>query len=219
MLDALNQFLEETHDTREYKRALAVKMAHEGIAYAVIAAMLQVSKPFISKWKRIAAEAGIDGLRRGELVALAWRDVDLDTGTLRVRASKTAAGVRTIALSSMLVQVLRAHWAFQLQERRAQGLNWKEQSLVFPSSVGTPLSARNLYRHFKSVLTKAGLPDVPFHWLRHTALTRLAEANTPPAVLQAIAGHTKFSTTAEIYVHVAADQQQECIAKMSALYV
>ncbi len=65
MSDPLHQFLEETGDTREYRRAVAVQMAHQGIAYDTITAVLQVSKAFISKWKGIYAEAGIDGLRMG----------------------------------------------------------------------------------------------------------------------------------------------------------
>jgi integrase len=160
------------------------------------------------------------GLRKGELVNLRWADLALDSSppTLTVQRGKTPAARRTIALSPELVDGLRQHWRNQATLRAAKDVEWKEHTYVFPSEVGTKTSERNLDRHFKSALQAAGLPDVPFHWLRHTALTRLAEANTPPAVLQAIAGHTKFSTTAEIYVHVATDQQQECIAKMSALY-
>jgi len=65
MTDPLHQFLDETRDTREYKRALAVKMAHAGIAYDTIATVLQMSKPFISKWKGLYAEYGVAGLRMG----------------------------------------------------------------------------------------------------------------------------------------------------------
>lgn len=49
MTDPLLQFLDETRDAREYKHALAVKMAHESIVYDTIVTMLQVSKAFISK--------------------------------------------------------------------------------------------------------------------------------------------------------------------------
>jgi len=160
------------------------------------------------------------GLRKGELVNLRWSDLALDSSppTLTVQRGKTPAAHRTIALSPELVAGLRQHWQNQVVLRAAKDVEWIEHGYVFPSEVGTKTSERNLDRHFKSALQAAGLADVPFHWLRHTALTRLAEANTPPAVLKTIAGHKRFATTAEIYVHVAADQQQECIAKMSALY-
>jgi transposase len=60
---ALTEFLTHTRDVREYKRAVAVQMEAQGVAHRVIMQSLQVSAPFISKWKRIYATAGIDGLR------------------------------------------------------------------------------------------------------------------------------------------------------------
>jgi hypothetical protein len=61
----VQQFLDETRDTREYKRALAVTMAQQGIAYDTITAVLQVSKSFISKWKGIYTKQGVAGFRMG----------------------------------------------------------------------------------------------------------------------------------------------------------
>jgi integrase len=84
------------------------------------------------------------GLRQGELLSLRWSDVDLKAGTLRVADSKTDAGRRTIPLGAALVQRLEDHWRWQQEERRIQGVNWREHSLVFPSSVGTPIGARIL---------------------------------------------------------------------------
>ena len=55
MSDPLHLFLEETCDTREYRRAVAVQMARQGIDYATITAVLSVSKAFISKWTGIKA--------------------------------------------------------------------------------------------------------------------------------------------------------------------
>jgi integrase len=89
------------------------------------------------------------GLRRGEIISLRWSDVNFEQRTLKVRKSKTDAGVRTLTFPASLIDALRAHWSFQLQERLAQGLNWKEHGLVFLSERGTPLSGRNLVRHFK----------------------------------------------------------------------
>jgi integrase len=67
------------------------------------------------------------------------------------------------------------------------------------------MTGRNLFRHFKSTLRAAGLPDVRFHDLRHTALTRLAERNAPPAVVQAIAGHTSPELALQVYTHANLD--------------
>jgi len=142
------------------------------------------------------------GLRRGELIALQWADVDLNGATLTVRGGKTAAARRTLPLSAALVEQLREHWRRQQQERAALPLTWQEHGRVFASEVGTPMQARNVYRHFKQLAQRAGLPDtVTFHDLRHTALTRLAERGTPPAVVQAIAGHTTATLALQVYTH------------------
>jgi YD repeat-containing protein len=142
------------------------------------------------------------GLRRGELVALRWADIDLDGATLTVQGGKTAAARRTLPLSAALVERLREHWRRQQQERAALPLTWQEHGRVFASEVGTPMQARNVYRHFKQLAQRAGLPDtVTFHDLRHTALTRLAERGTPPAVVQAIAGHTTPGLALQVYTH------------------
>jgi putative transposase len=65
MDDALGEFLRSTQDAREYKRALAVQMAHQNYPYETISQLLQVSEPFVSKWKRIYAEQGVVGLQLG----------------------------------------------------------------------------------------------------------------------------------------------------------
>jgi len=63
MSDTLAAFISDVRDAREYRRAVAVQMVEEGIAPSTIMHILQVSAPFISKWKRIYAESGVEGFR------------------------------------------------------------------------------------------------------------------------------------------------------------
>src|SRR5919199_1128267 len=107
------------------------------------------------------------GLRPGEMLALRWSDVDLEAGTLRVNrtlsggeftAPKTPRSRRKIELSNTTRAALRAHRKRQLEERMRKAALWKDHGLVFPSTVGTPLSHRNLVRSFKTLLKRAGLP-------------------------------------------------------------
>jgi integrase len=154
------------------------------------------------------------GLREGELLALRWADVDLQAGTLRVTRAKTPAGNRTIPLGAALVARLQAHWHLQQEERRIEDTHWKEHGLVFPTGVGTPISARNLLRHFKALLRRAGLPNIRFHDLRHSCASLLAAEGTPLPVTARILGHNQISTTAEIYTHVALDDMQEWLARL-----
>jgi integrase len=152
------------------------------------------------------------GLRQGEIIALRWSDVDLDQRKLRIRAAKTESGIRTLALPQTLVDTLRQHWQFQQQERLVQGVNWKEHGLVFPSEVGTSLSARNLLRHFKKSLKKAGLPEhIRFHDLRHSCASFLIANGVNPRVVMEILGHSQISVTMNTYAHVFSGVQEDAV--------
>jgi integrase len=113
------------------------------------------------------------GLRRGELQGLKWDDVDLEAGTLQVRrtlsepkdgyvfeAPKSGKG-RQIRLTRKATAALREHRKRQLEERMQKAGLWREQGLVLPSGVGTPLWGGNLNRAFKATLQRAGLPKAP----------------------------------------------------------
>ena len=77
---------------------------------------------------------------------------------------------------------------------------------MFPSQVGTPLSARNLQRHFKSLLERAGLPkSFRFHDLRHTCAALLLRQGVNPESVQELLGHADVSLTLNVYSHVLPD--------------
>jgi integrase len=150
---------------------------------------------------RIAAATG---LREGELFALRWRDVDLKGKLIRicrqythgefVEFPKTDAGARDIGIDAKLAAELAAWKLQQKAERR------EDESLVIATSTGEPLSASNfLSRDFRPALTRAGLPRVNFHSLRHTAATILASSNIPPGTVHRILGHANFATTMKLY--------------------
>ena len=85
---------------------------------------------------------------------------------------------------------------------RLAGL-WKEQGLVFPSQVGTPLWARNLNRSYKRLLRRARLPtDLSFQDLRHTCATLLLRQGVNPKFVQELLGHGDVSLTLNVYSHV-----------------
>jgi integrase len=158
------------------------------------------------------------GLREGELLALRWEDADLEASMLQVRrvlsearsgrifeAPKSGKG-RSVRLTRKAIAALRVHRKRQLEERMARAGLWQEQGLVFPSSVGTPLSARNLQRHFKAMLERAGLPkSTRFHDLRHTCATLLLRQGVHAKYVQELLGHADISLTLNVYSHVLPD--------------
>ena len=169
------------------------------------------------------------GLRRGEVLALRWKDVDFKRQELRVtgsarrtnrvlqrRTTKTDSSIRTLPLPEQLIQVLRQHRA-QQDEARARP-NWHEHDLVFPSSVGTLMEPGNLYRQFKAVLKRAGLPTTTrFHDLRHSCATLLLAQGVPLVVVRDMLGHTQISTTADIYGHVLPETHRHAVDDLDRL--
>ncbi len=154
------------------------------------------------------------GLREGELLALKWEDVDLDTATLQVRRTLSKAGTgyrfespksgkgRKIKLTHRATQGLRAHRKAQLEERMGKAGLWEDHGLVFPSEAGTIINPTNLRkRSFARLLERAGLPKVRFHNLRHTCATLLFSRNTHPKHVQELLGHANIKITLDTYSH------------------
>jgi integrase len=80
---------------------------------------------------------------------------------------------------------------------------WKDHGLVFPSTVGTPLSHRNVVRSFKALLGRAGLPvGTRLYDLRHTCATLLLNSNVHPKYVQELLGHASIAQTLDTYSHV-----------------
>jgi integrase len=167
------------------------------------------------------------GLRRGEALALHWRDVDLDTGSARVRwtLSRTSKGLelgepktersrRTVPLPRSAVATLRTHWIRQASERQAAGPAWTDSGLVFTTEIGTPLEPRNVLRRFDALVRKAGLQGVHLHTLRHSAASFLLAAGTHTKVAQEHLGHSSYAITADVYSHVAPTQAREAADRL-----
>jgi integrase len=139
----------------------------------------------------------LTGVRRSELQALRWGDVDLLEGVLRVRRSKSEAGERAIALSPTLREVLSGH--YQRTAFRGDG------ELVFCHPTrGSRMKAEAFGEALRAALTAAGVEaDLrPFHDLRHASLTNGAAAGESPIALMTRAGHTNMATT-RLYLHLA----------------
>jgi len=171
------------------------------------------------------------GLRRGELQGLKWEDLDLSgaTGTLQVRrtlsepkggwvfeAPKSGKG-RQIRLTKRAAAALSKHRKRQLEERMKRGDLWQDHGLVFPSTVGTPISGGNLNRAFKAMLKRGGLPErTRFHDLRHTCATLLLRLGVNPKFVQEILGHADISLTLNVYSHVLPDMGDAAVRAMDA---
>ncbi len=171
------------------------------------------------------------GLRRGELLALRWNDIDFEKGTLRVDQSLDQHGVfhapkreesrRTLRLTPAALAALKAHRVRQNAERLKVGERWRNIDLVFPNTVGRPMNPSNLYRRdFQPLLEKSGLGDegFTFHSLRHTFATTLAASGVHPSTAQKMLGHKDIRMTLAIYTHVTDDMQDGAVEAISEAF-
>jgi integrase len=182
---------------------------------AAIFALMECENHRLLEMVRIAIKIG---MRQGEMTALKWADVDLGKGEIRIKRGKTPRSRRTISISTELVAAFQRQWEFQTVERQACGLAWQEHGLVFPSAIGTPLRSQNIDDTWHRIQRRAGINEhYRWHDLRHTAATRLAEANVHPRVTMEILGQANIATTMEIYTHVSSDVQREALEKISKL--
>lgn len=173
--------------------------------------------------------AAATGMRRGEVLALRWRDIDLSKAELhvrqvaeqtkddlRIKEPKTERSRRTIALPDRLVSELREHRKEQSAHRLRLGLGKDERDLVFPTWDGAMRSPRSFTKEFSREIAAAGLSHVTFHGLRHTHITHLLRNGVPVHVVSQRAGHANPTVTLNVYSHVMPGDQEGAAAVINA---
>jgi integrase len=158
----------------------------------------RVAKAFTDEQARtVFLTLVLTGVRRSELQALRWRDVDLVDNVLRVRDSKSEDGIRSIALSKTLAEELWQH------RRRSRFQGAGELVFCHPER-GTKYRAETFEEALRAALNAAGVEGHvrAFHDLRHTAITNDAAAGANPVALMTKAGHADMKTT-RTYMHMA----------------
>lgn len=178
------------------------------------------------------------GLRRGELLGLRWRDLDLVKGVLKVtqqvqrvptntddkteektkiviETPKTRSSRRPIPLLKKVTDELKKIKAAQSEYKLKFGNTYKDFGLVFCQPEGNPHDPRAFTRKYERYLSKAKLPEISFHSLRHSSAMMLQRAGVPLKVIQEILGHSDFTTTANIYGdHIDMTMMRDAIQKL-----
>ena len=160
----------------------------------------------------------LTGLRVGELLALHWRNVDLQAALLRIEETvydghfdepKSRRGIRLVPLGSLALAFLSARQAGAVENREA---------LVFASRKGTPLDRHTLLsRQLKPVASELGLGRVTWHLLRHSNATLHDSLGTPLGTLQELLGHSSSEITRQLYVHSLTEDRRVAVEKLEAL--
>lgn len=164
---------------------------------------------------RVAVVGLATGMRRGEMVALRWGDVDLDAGKLRIersleqtnaglafKAPKTRAGRRTVSVPPSVIAELRRHWREQQEQRLVLGLGRaSENDLVFARRDGGPWPPDSLTAGWARTIRLLKLPKVTLHALRHTHASQLIASGLDVVTVSRRIGHSDPTVTLKVYAH------------------
>ena len=161
------------------------------------------------------------GLRRGEVLGLRWKDIDLENGRLRVSKAlqsvqdpegttalrlvdpKTDRSRRTVALPKITVERLRLAKREQAKRRLQIGIAWHDLNLVCDSGDGSPFHPDTFGKATKRLMSEAGFdPKTRLHDCRHAVATIMLQQGVHPAVASAMLGHSSVAFTMDTYQHV-----------------
>ena len=169
------------------------------------------------------------GMRRGEVLALRWRSIDLDRGLVSVVESvgQTAAGLqfkspknnrsRAITLPAFTVAELRRLKREQAENLLIVGVRQSGSTFVCTRPDGELLSPVGLTHAFSRLIPSlSDFPRIRFHDLRHTHATQLLLAGVHPKVASEQLGHATIAMTLDLYSHVTATMQEDAAAKIDA---
>ena len=170
------------------------------------------------------------GLRRGEVLALTWDDIDFENAVIYVNKTlvrvrnydgrkektrleigepKTESGKRVIPMIDTLIPILKE------QKKRA---GKTDSNLVFPSESGGYIDPGNYNRKFYKIIEVSGIPKANPHSLRHSFATRALEAGVDLKTTQELLGHSSIDITANLYTHALMEHKREEVQKLKSVF-
>jgi len=178
------------------------------------------------------------GLRPEELYGLRSKDVDLDAKHLTVNQvlsktrrkkgedvprfmfgpPKTDKSRRTIDFPEFVRDLLIEERRQLMESRALAGEHWKENGLMFPSEIGTPLEERNVLRRFQKICEDNGLPKLRMYDLRHTHASLLIHEGVHPKKISERLGHSSIKLTMDTYGHLFEGSDRDSAEKMEQLF-
>jgi integrase len=172
------------------------------------------------------------GMRRSELLGLAWRDVDflycqlsitrslhhLKDGSYVFTQPKSAKSRRTIALSPSVVLLLKEHKEKQELERVTLGKLLADDDLVFSTLEGKPLRPNTITRAWVTLSVRAGVKAIRLHDARHTHASIMLKQGIHPKIVQERLGHSSIEMTLDIYSHVMPGIQEAAAKRFDDIF-
>ena len=183
------------------------------------------------KWQLITHLLMITGARRGEIAGLKWSKFDMEKRRLKVDTAllnSTKIGVyetttktgnqRYIPLPEETFALLKRYRISQMELQLANGDRWVQTDYVFTQSDGSPIRPDTITQWLAKFSKRKGLPHINPHAFRHTAASVLIAQGTDVVTVSKMLGHTKVSTTEDIYSHVIEDCKQQASNALAEVY-
>lgn len=183
------------------------------------------------KWRLITELLMITGCRRGEVVGLKWSRIDfekkrllIDTAVLSSASKSIYEGptktdnIRYIPLPNETIGLLRRHRVAQLELRLANGSRWNNTDFVFTQDNGLPMNPDSVTSWLSNCSKRHGLPHMNPHAFRHTAASVLISQGTDIVTVSKMLGHSRVSTTEDIYSHVIEESMQQASNTLAEVY-
>ncbi|MBQ2967438.1 MAG: site-specific integrase [Clostridia bacterium] len=184
-----------------------------------------------TKYKAIFYFAILCGMRRQEIVALKWSDVDFANNCFKIcRAAshltgkgtiagetKTEKSVRILFLPDMLKKILLELNVEQSRIKFMYGNKWVNEDWIFTQNNGKIMHIQTPTHWWKEFANANGVENVTFHGLRHTAASFMIKNNVPISTVSSVLGHANITTTLNTYTHVIEDTKQMAINTMAGI--
>ena len=176
-------------------------------------------------------QALFTGMRRSELLALRWCDVDLllcqahvsrtlhqlKTGEIVIGVPKSAKGRRMISLPPSAALLLQEHRDRQSAQRLALGIPLKDEDLIFSTLDGKPLRPNTVTRAWSALAVRCGLEGLRLHDARHSHASLMLTQGVHPKIVQERLGHATIAVTLDTYSHVAPGLQEAAAKGFDAM--
>lgn len=183
------------------------------------------------KWRLFVHLLMITGCRRGEIAGLQWKNIDFDKRKINIIGNliytkdkgvfldtpKTKNSVRCISVPDETISLIKDYKLWQIEQIMLLGSKWQRTDFVFCKDNGLPINPQSITAYLNKFSKKYDLPHINPHAFRHTMASVLNEQGIDIVTISKRLGHSKVSTTMDIYSHImqkADENASDCIASV-----
>ena len=198
---------------------------------AQICEILDALKDEPLKWQLVTHLLMITGARRGEIAGLKWSRFDMERHRVKLDTTLLSSkeiglyesttktdNQRYIPLPDETFELLKRYRVSQMELRLKAGDRWTQTEFVFTRNNGMPINPQSITQWLSNFSREKGLPHINPHAFRHTAASVLIAHGTDVVTVSKLLGHSKVSTTEDIYSHVIEDCKQQAGSVLADIY-